>query len=142
MSKVDNEQELQNKIVQIRYLENYLTDLVNKENFIAASLNDLENAEATIDTLSKEKSFDTLVYIGGGMYAPSKMDNLSKVLVNVGSNVVIEKSFNDAQTYLKERKIEVRRALNELTQQRQQVAYALQALKENVENIIKESQSE
>jgi hypothetical protein len=43
---------------------------------------------------------------------------------------------------LKERKIEVRRALNELTQQRQQVAYALQALKENVENIIKESQSE
>ncbi|MEM3403713.1 MAG: prefoldin subunit alpha [Nitrososphaeria archaeon] len=142
MSKVDSEQELQNKIFQIRYLENYLADLINKENFIVASLNDLENAEATIETLSKGKSFDTLVYIGGGMYTPSKMDNLNKVLVNIGSNVVIEKSLNDAQMYLKERKIEIRNALNELTKQKQQVAYALQTLKENVEAVIKESQSE
>jgi|GEM_PF-3243990 prefoldin alpha subunit len=144
MSKTDKdiEQELQTKIIQMRYLEEYLEDLANRESMAVTTLNDIQNAEETISELSKGKDLDTMVYIGGGMYTSSKINITKKVLVNVGYNIVVEKTLQNAQTFLQDRKKEIRTALGDLSQQRQQAAYALQTLKADVENTLRRRQSE
>jgi len=78
MSKTDKdiEQELQTKIIQMRYLEEYLEDLANRESMAVTTLNDIQNAEETISELSKGKDLDTMVYIGGGMYTSSKINKI------------------------------------------------------------------
>ncbi|MGQ9781306.1 MAG: prefoldin subunit alpha [Nitrososphaeria archaeon] len=144
MSKTDKEieQELQTKIIQIRYLEEYLEDLAGRENMAITTLNDIQNAEETIEELSKGKDLDTMVYIGGGMYTSSKINITQKVLVNVGYNIVVEKTLKNAQTFLEERKKEIRTALGDLSQQKQQAAYALQRLRADVESALRRGQSE
>ncbi len=144
MSKTDKdiEQELQTKIIQMRYLEEYLEDLANRESMAVTTLNDIQNAEETISELSKGKDLDTMVYIGGGMYTSSKINITKKVLVNVGYNIVVEKTLQNAQIFLQDRKKEIRTALGDLSQQRQQAAYALQTLRADVENTLRRRQSE
>lgn len=137
----DQDQELQTKIVQIRYLEEYLEDLTSRENIAVTTLNDVQNAEDTIGELSKDQDFDTMIYIGGGMYAPSKINATKKVLVNVGENIVIEKTLQNAQSFLQEKKKEIRVALSELNQQKQQAAYTIQRLREDVEGTLRKRQS-
>jgi prefoldin alpha subunit len=82
-----------------------------------------------------------MVYIGGGMYTVSKIGATKKVLVNVGQNVVVEKNLENAQTFLQEKKSDIKDALNEIGQQKQQAAYTLQRLREDVEGTIKKRQS-
>jgi prefoldin alpha subunit len=144
MIKADKseDQDLQSKVVQMRYLEEYLEDLANKENVAISTLNDVQNAEDTVVELEKGKNLVTMTYIGGGMYTPSKIGVTRKVLVNVGENVVIEKNLQNAQIFLQEKKREIRDALNEVGQQKQQAAYALQRLREDVENKLRKRQSE
>lgn len=144
MIKADKseDQDLQSKVVQMRYLEEYLEDLANKENVAISTLNDVQNAEDTVVELEKGKNLVTMTYIGGGMYTPSKIGVTGKVLVNVGENVVIEKNLQNAQMFLQEKKREIRDALNEVGQQKQQAAYALQRLREDVENKLRKRQSE
>jgi prefoldin alpha subunit len=144
MIKADKseDQDLQSKVVQMRYLEEYLEDLANKENVAISTLNDVQNAEDTVVELAKGKNLVTMTYIGGGMYTPSKIGVTRKVLVNVGENVVIEKNLQNAQIFLQEKKREIRDALNEVGQQKQQAAYALQRLREDVENKLRKRQSE
>lgn len=141
MSIKDEDQDLQTKVMQIRYLEEYLEDLSNRENVAMSTLNDVQNAEDTIEELTKGKNLESMVYIGGGMYAPSTMGVTEKVLVNVGQNIVIEKNLENAQIFLQEKKSEIRSALNELGQQKQQATYTLQRLRENVEGTIRKRQS-
>jgi prefoldin alpha subunit len=141
MAEKDIEQELQTKLVQLKYLEDYLQDLLARENLLITSFNDIENAEETVNELSKKNGFETLVYIGGGMYVYGRIDSRDKVLVNVGANVVIEKKFNDALTFLQERKEEIKRILNDIDQQKQQTASAIQKLREEVEDNIRKKQS-
>jgi prefoldin alpha subunit len=107
-----------------------------------STLNDVQNAGDTIEELTKGKNLEAMVYIGGGMYAPSTMGVTEKVLVNVGQNIVIEKNLENAQIFLNEKKNEIKNALNELGQQKQQAAYTLQRLRENVEGTIRKRQSE
>jgi len=138
----DEDQDLQTKVVQMRYLEEYLEDLANKENVAISTLNDVQNAEDTVEELVKGKNLETMTYIGGGMYTPSEISVTEKVLVNVGENVVIEKNLQNAQIFLQEKKREIKDALNGIGQQKQQAAYALQRLREDVENKLRKRQSE
>jgi prefoldin alpha subunit len=137
----DEDQDLQTKVMQVRYLEGYLEDLANRENVAMSTLNDIQNAEDTIEELEKGKKLETMVYIGGGMYTPSKMGATKKVLVNVGQNVVVEKNLENAQTFLREKKSDIKDALNEIGQQKQQAAYTLQRLREDVEGTLRKRQS-
>jgi len=75
------------------------------------------------------------------MYVPSKINATKKVLVNVGENIVIEKTLQNAQNFLQEKKKEIRAALGELNQQKQQAAYTIQRLREDVEGTLRKRQS-
>ncbi|MEM0052961.1 MAG: prefoldin subunit alpha [Nitrososphaeria archaeon] len=137
----DPEQELQIKVVQLKYLEDYFQDLLARENLLVSSYNDIENAEETVNELSKRKGFETLVYIGGGMYIAGSINATEKVLVNVGANVIIEKRLNEALAFIQEKKEEIKRILNDINQQKQQTALAIQRLREDVENSIRKRQT-
>lgn len=141
MAEKDSEQELQIKVVQLKYLEDYFQDLLARENLLVSSYNDIENAEETINELSKRKGFETLVYIGGGMYIAGCINATDKVLVNIGANVVMEKRLNDALAFINGKKEEIKRILNDINQQKQQTALALQKLREDVENSIRKRQT-
>ncbi|MEM3873206.1 MAG: prefoldin subunit alpha [Nitrososphaeria archaeon] len=135
------EQELQIKVVQLKYLEDYFQDLLARENLLVSSYNDIENAEETVNELSKRKGFETLVYIGGGMYIAGSINATEKVLVNVGADVIIEKRLNEALAFIQEKKEEIKRILNDINQQKQQTASAIQRLREDVENSIRKRQT-
>ena len=66
--------------------------------------NDFETALASLKEISKLSNGETLlVPIGGNIMIRVSFLEDDKVLVNVGSGVVVEKSFNDAISYLEEK---------------------------------------
>lgn len=135
------EQELQEKVIQLKYLEDYFQDLLARENLLISSFNDIENAEETINEISRRKGFETLVYIGGGVYVQGNINAIDKVLVNIGANIVVEKKLNDALTFLQARKEEIKKILDNISQQKQQTALSMQKLREEVEESVRKKQS-
>jgi len=135
------EQELQEKVIQLKYLEDYFQDLLARENLLISSFNDIENAEETINEISRRKGFETLVYIGGGVYVQGNINAIDKVLVNIGANIVVEKKLSDALTFLQARKEEIKKILDNISQQKQQTALSMQKLREEVEESVRKKQS-
>jgi len=132
----DQNQELQTKVMQIRYLESYLQDLSTRESMAMSALREIENAEVTVGELSKGEGYDTLIHIGGGMYVSGNINSMKKVLAILGADVAVEKSVQDTLGFIQERKQGIRNAINEIMQQKQQASNTMQALRQDVENTL------
>ena len=85
-------------------LSQIATELKNRIDLINVAINDFETALASLKEISKLSNGETLlVPIGGNIMIRVSFLEDDKVLVNVGSGVVVEKSFNDAISYLEEK---------------------------------------
>ena len=82
--------------------------------------------EKTAEALKslKEKG-NALFTLGSGMFVSGEMKNTNKVLVNIGSNVLMEMGVDDALKFISERKSEVADARDELIQGMQAVSARL-----------------
>ena len=58
---------------------------------------DYSKAKITLENLSKtDDGTETLIPIGGGAFVYASLENTSKVLIDIGSDLVAEKNFEDA----------------------------------------------
>ena len=71
-------------------LEKQLSDINSKKS-------ELEYLKKSLSELKGQKNKEILLPFGAGVLVQGKIINDSKVLVNVGSNVIVEKSIDEAK---------------------------------------------
>ena len=65
--------------------------------YLQAAAMDYGKAKITLENLSKtEEGSETLIPIGGGVFVYATLKNTSKVLIDIGSELVAEKNLEDA----------------------------------------------
>jgi prefoldin alpha subunit len=95
--------------------------------------NNLMACESSINTISalKEASengnYESVIPVGSGCFVHAEIRDFSKVIVNIGSGASIEKSADDALTFLKERKEKLEKMTRELNES---VAKIIQNMKQ------------
>jgi prefoldin alpha subunit len=98
------DEELTNYMYQIEQYKEQLNQLDMQSQYLQAALMDYNKAKLTLDQLKKtDKEVEMLMPIGGGTFIDASAKQSSKVLVDIGSGLVAEKTYDDAIGKIDER---------------------------------------
>ncbi|WP_428326470.1 prefoldin subunit alpha [Nitrosopumilus sp.] len=136
MSQEQAEQLMQ----QMQMLETYFADLSQRENTFLGVFREATAAIESIKSLSKNPESDTLVPIGLGTYVPTKISSNSKIILNIGAGVAVEKDFASAINYLEERIKEIEIAIQDTAAKKQDAAQRLEQGKAQVNQMMQAMQ--
>jgi prefoldin alpha subunit len=99
----DNEA-LRRLIPELQLLEGVAEELRTRIGLVNAAMSEFHAATSTIEGLKQATTGTTiLVPIGGGSFIRAKVTDYEKVIVDVGANVSLEKSFDEAHEGLETR---------------------------------------
>lgn len=125
--KYMSEEELRKAIVELRSFETIMNELRSRYQIVIASINDLQVSKSALEEISKAgEGVELFLDIGGGVYGKAVLKDTSKLLVNAGSGILIEKSFEEAIKLIDKR-------LNELSNARNSIEIQMNDLQTKIE---------
>ncbi len=129
-------------IQQMQMLEKYHSDLSYREGTFMNILKETTAAIESIKALSEKPESETLVPIGMGTFLPTKISSDSKVILNVGSGVAVEKDLLSAINYLEARLKEVQIALQDTSVKKQEATTKLEQGKAQINQLMQARSSQ
>jgi len=138
---MNKDEELNRYMVQIEQYKEQMGQLEMQFQYIHATLADYNKAKMTLENLSNaDVGSEVLVPIGGGAFIGATAKNTSKVLMDIGGNIVTEKTPEDAIKKIDERLENLEKTqekMNEMIQNLQNEATEISA---KAQKIISEQQ--
>lgn len=134
-----NQKELQEKILAYRILQARLESIIKQRDLIVNKMVELQNTLATIDEVKKTEE-ETLFPLGSEAYVFGKPTNREKLIVEIGANVALEKTFEEGKKILSKRKDELEKTLAEIQKEISQLSSAIQELTPKIQDMIEKSQ--
>ena len=135
------EEQAQQLLQQIQMLQNMFPELSQKENSIVNIIRDANSAVKSIQGIKENPDSESLVPVGMGTFIKTKTIPNEKVVVNVGAGVAIEKDHDSALNFLESKIKELEVALQETNSQRQQIAANIEQGKQQMQQIMQQSQN-
>jgi len=126
------ERELQEKILQYRLLESRLDQLLQQRNFIVNKLQEIEVTRETLNEIAEVGEEEILVSIGSLTYANAKLSRVDKVLVEVGADVALEKSINEAIKILNKRRDNLNEIIGKLDEEIKRISGMMTVLENEI----------
>ena len=140
MSNQPTEEEAVNSLlVEIRVLEGTYNELTARQNLLERALLESRAALDSIKGLDGN-SPEILTQIGGGAMLHSPPPSTERVLINVGANIVIEKSKEEAVAMLEERSRDLEKSIVSLVGERNEIADRLNSDRDLLNNLMAKSQ--
>ena len=141
MSRQPSEEEALNAlVVEIRVLESTYNELAARQNLLERALLESHAALESIKGLDDNPPSEVLTQIGGGAMLRSEPPSTDRVLVSVGSSVVIEKSKDEAVAMLEDRTREMEKTIISIAGQRNEIAARLNSDRDLLNNVMAKSQ--
>jgi prefoldin alpha subunit len=131
-----DEETVNNLVAEIRVLENTFNELTSRQNLLERILIETRASIETLAGLSSSKSDEVLIPIGGAVLIRSPPPSSDKVLLNVGANVVVEKSRDYASKFMEARAKEIEESIVAIVSQRNQIAQRLDSDRRAVQSIV------
>jgi prefoldin alpha subunit len=128
--------------VEIRVLETTYNELTARQSLLERALLESRAALDAIKGLTGATPSEILLPIGGGALLRAEPPSADKVLVSVGSNIVVEKSKEEAVAMLEERSRDVEKTIVSLAGQRNEIAQRLNSDRELLNNLVARAQQE
>jgi prefoldin alpha subunit len=129
-------------VVEVRILESTYNELSARQNLLERALLESRAALDSIKGLAGKPPTEVLTQIGGGAMLRSQPPSTERVLVSIGSNVVIEKSREEAVAMLEVRSRDVEKTIVSLIGQRTEIAERLNSDRDLLNNLVARSQQE
>jgi prefoldin alpha subunit len=129
-------------VVEVRVLESTYNELTARQNLLERALLESRAALDSIKGLDGQPATEVLTQIGGGAMLRSQPPSTDRVLVSVGSNVVIEKPKDEAVAMLEERSRDVEKTIVSLIGQRSEIAERLNSDRDLLNNLVARAQQE
>ena len=133
-----SEERAQQLMQHMQMLENYFTDLSQRESTLYGILKEATAAIESIKSLSKKPDSDALVSIGMGTFVKAKISSSEKLVLNIGAGVSLEKDPNSAINFLEARIKEIEVAIQDTSSKKYQIAAQLEQGKHQINQLIQE----
>jgi len=130
---LSSDDETQALAVQLKLLEDYFEDLSGRESILMRLYREDRASLTSMTALKDAKSADLLVPIGGGAQLPVSYTGGGKLVVDVGAGVYLEKTPEEAISFLTSRVKEVEDTLGKISSQKREVAERLQVYQQQLD---------
>lgn len=135
------EEELQKHMEMIEYYKEQLRSLELQFSYLQSAIADQTKAKLTLEKLSKVKTdADMLLPIGGGAFIDATAKNPSKVLLEVGYGVVLEKTADEAAEKIGKRINDLQQTEERISSMAQQLQVEAAKVSDKVERLLSEQQ--
>ena len=131
-----SEEQAEQLMQQMQMFETYFSDLSQRE---GTFLNIMREAVASIESiksLDQKPESEALVPIGMGTYVQTKISSNTKIVMNIGAGIAVEKDFSSAINYLEARIKEVEVALQDTVAKKQDAAGRLEQGKAQINQLM------
>lgn len=135
------EKELQEKMLTYRLMEARLDGLVKQRDMMVNKLIELQATLQSIDELDKSEG-EILFPIGGEAYKTAKITDKSKLVVDIGANVALEKTTEEGKDLLNKRKGEIESLVNQIQHEVLKVSNAINQLGPELQEMTKQMQQD
>lgn len=115
---ISDEERLQRLVTNARLLESYLNEVSARQSMVARAILESNAALEAIKGFSSQGNSDLLVPIGGGLFLKALAPPPDVVIVNVGADVAVEKTREEAIAYMEERVKDLEKATSVLESQK------------------------
>ncbi len=112
-----NREEVQKKVFELNMLREKLQEMEQQRLVIGRQLEALKQLVEDLDEVSMNEGKEMMSPLGAGVFVKSKVADAEKVLVNIGSNCILEKKIPDAKRIVEEHSKKVKGSLEMLEQQ-------------------------
>jgi prefoldin alpha subunit len=130
-----SEEQAQQLLYQMQILESFGASLEQKEAAIVTFLREAMASISSIRGIQNQES-ESLIPIGLGTYVKANISGNSKVLLDVGAGIAVEKDHDAAVNHLESRIKELQVALNETSAQKHDTMLRLEQLKEEMNHFM------
>ncbi|MEM2739256.1 MAG: prefoldin subunit alpha [Candidatus Bathyarchaeia archaeon] len=126
-SRTKMEREIEQLIAEISILEQTAENIRQRLTIAEATYNEHRQTYDTLNSLRNEKpNIEALVTVGSGSYIKCVIVDVENILLNMGSNVYVEKKVDDAMKVIEERANNILKLRDSLQQQLVNVATRLE----------------
>ena len=136
-----SEEQAQQLLYQMQMMEGYLSELTQKEGTIMSIIREASSAIQSLKTIDTKTNNETLVPVGLGTFIKTKTVPNEKLILNIGAGIAIEKDKDSAINFLELRLKEMQVALQETSNQKQQISANLEQGKQQMEQMLAASRS-
>ena len=136
-----SEDQAQQLLYQMQMLEGYLSELSQKEATIVSIIREASSAIQSLKTIDNKTDNETLTPVGLGTFIKTKVVPNEKLILNIGAGIAIEKDKDSAINFLELRLKEMQVALQETSNQKQQISASLEQGKQQMEQMLAASRS-
>ena len=131
-----SEEQAQQLLYQMQMMEGYLSELSQKEATIVSVIREASSAIQSLKTIDNKTDNETLVPVGLGTFIKTKTVPNEKLILNIGAGIAIEKDKDSAINFLELRLKEMQVALQETSNQKQQISASLEQGKQQMEQLL------
>jgi len=136
-----SEEQAQQLLYQMQMMEGYLSELTQKEGTIMSIIREASSAIQSLKTIDTKTDNETLVPVGLGTFIKTKTVPNEKLILNIGAGIAVEKDKDSAINFLELRLKEMQVALQETSNQKQQISANLEQGKQQMEQMLAASRS-
>ena len=136
-----SEEQAQQLLYQMQMMEGYLSELTQKEGTIMSIIREASSAIQSLKTIDTKTDNETLTPVGLGTFIKTKIMPNEKLILNIGAGIAIEKDRDSTINFLELRLKEMQVALQETSNQKQQISASLEQGKQQMEQLMAASRS-
>ena len=136
-----SEEQAQQLLYQMQMMEGYLSELSQKETTIVSVIREASSAIQSLKTIDNKTDNETLTPVGLGTFIKTKVVPNEKLILNIGAGIAVEKDKDSAINFLELRLKEMQVALQETSNQKQQISASLEQGKQQMEQMLAASRS-
>lgn len=119
---MSEQEKLQSLAIELRMLEGYFSEINTRESLLTRAVVESRAALEAIRSFPNSEVSDFLVPIGGGVFIEASAKPLEKLIVNIGANVMVEKTKDGTISFLEERTKGIENAISNLEAQKAELA--------------------
>ncbi len=119
---MSEQEKLQSLSIELRMLEGYFSEINTRESLLTRAVVESRAALEAIRSFPNSEVSDFLVPIGGGVFIEASAKPLEKLIVNIGANVMVEKTKDGTISFLEERTKGIENAISNLEAQKAELA--------------------
>ena len=136
-----SEEQAQQLLYQMQMLEGHLSELTQREGTIMSIIREASSAIQSLKTIDTKTDNETLVPVGLGTFIKTKTVPNEKLILNIGAGIAVEKDKDSTINFLELRLKEMQVALQETSNQKQQISASLEQGKQQMEQMLAASRS-
>ena len=138
-NEMNEQREFQEKVLAYRILESRLNSLAQQRELITNKLIEIQTTLNSIDEIEKSKE-EVLFPLGSEAYAFGKVADKTKMIVEVGAGVALEKTVGEAKEILKSRMTDIENALTTVQRNMQEASESLEVLEPELQQMMEKQQ--